>query len=52
MIIPGYNHDRPVEVKEPRASDQRQSLDVFFNDHKIAKKWEHDTSIVLVKVEK
>jgi 3D (Asp-Asp-Asp) domain-containing protein len=52
MIIPGYNHDRPVEVKDRGRLIKGNRLDVFFNDHKIAKKWGTRYLDVLVKVEK
>ncbi|MBN2512450.1 MAG: 3D domain-containing protein [Sedimentisphaerales bacterium] len=52
MIIPGYNHDRPVEVKDRGRLIKGNRLDVFFNDHKVAKKWGTRYLDVLVKVEK
>ena len=52
MIIPGYNHDHPVEVKDRGRLIKGNRLDVFFNDHKVAKKWGTRYLDVLVKVEK
>ncbi|MEN6308682.1 MAG: 3D domain-containing protein [Anaerohalosphaeraceae bacterium] len=51
MIIPGYNHERPVEVKDRGRLIKGNRLDVFFNDHKVAKKWGTRYLDVLVKVE-
>lgn len=39
MIIPGYNQDRPVEVMDRGRLIKGNRLDVFFNSHKVAKKW-------------
>lgn len=51
MIIPGYNKERPVEVKDRGRLIKGNRLDVFFNDHKVAKKWGTRYLDVLVKVE-
>jgi 3D (Asp-Asp-Asp) domain-containing protein len=51
MIIPGYNHDRPVEVKDRGGLIKGNRLDVFYNNHRVAKKWGTRYLDVLVKVE-
>jgi 3D (Asp-Asp-Asp) domain-containing protein len=51
MIIPGYNQDRPVEVKDRGGLIKGNRLDVFYNNHKVAKKWGTRYLDVLVKVE-
>lgn len=51
MIIPGYNQERPVEVKDRGRLIKGNRLDVFFNNHKVAKKWGTRYLDVLVKVE-
>lgn len=51
MIIPGYNKERPVEVKDRGRLIKGNRLDVFFNDHKTAKKWGTRYLDVLVEVE-
>lgn len=51
IIIPGYNNDRPVEVKDRGRLIRGNRLDVFFNSHKIAKKWGAKYLDVMVKVE-
>ena len=52
MIIPGYNQDRPVEVKDRGGLIKGNRLDVFYNNHKVAKKWGTRYLDVMVKVEK
>jgi len=52
MIIPGYNNDRPVEVKDRGRVIKGNRLDVFFNSHETAKKWGTRYLDVLVRVEK
>lgn len=39
MIIPGYNNERAVEVKDRGRLIKGHRLDVFFNSHKTAQKW-------------
>jgi 3D (Asp-Asp-Asp) domain-containing protein len=51
MIIPGYNQERPVEVKDRGRLIKGNHLDVFFNNHKVAQKWGTKYLDVLVKVE-
>ena len=51
MIIPGYNQDRPVVVKDRGRLIKGNRLDVFFNNHNVAKKWGTRYLDVLVKVE-
>jgi 3D (Asp-Asp-Asp) domain-containing protein len=51
MIIPGYNEDRLVEVKDRGRLIRGNRLDVFFNSHKTAKKWGAKYLDVMVKVE-
>jgi len=51
MIIPGYNQDRPVKVKDRGRLIKGNRLDVFFSDHKTAQKWGTRYLDVLVKVE-
>lgn len=51
MIIPGYNQDRPVVVKDRGRLIKGNRLDVFYNDHKVAKKWGTRYLDVMVKVE-
>jgi 3D (Asp-Asp-Asp) domain-containing protein len=52
MVIPGYNQERPVEVKDRGRLIKGNRLDVFFNNHKVAKKWGTKYLDVLVKTEK
>jgi 3D (Asp-Asp-Asp) domain-containing protein len=52
MIIPGYNQDRPVQVKDRGGLIKGNRLDVFYNNHKVAKKWGTRYLDVMVKVEK
>ncbi len=51
ILIPGYNEDRPVEVKDRGRLIRGNRLDVFFNSHKVAKKWGAKYLDVMVKVE-
>lgn len=51
MIIPGYNQERPVEVKDRGRLIKGNRLDVFFNNHKAAKKWGTRHLDVLVKAD-
>ncbi len=51
MIIPGYNQERPVEVKDRGGLIKGKRLDVFFNNHKVAQKWGARYLDVLVKAE-
>lgn len=51
IIIPGYNEDRPVVVKDRGRLIRGNRLDVFFNSHKVAKKWGAKYLDVMVKVE-
>ncbi len=51
IIIPGYNEDRPVVVKDRGRLIKGNRLDVFFNSHKTAKKWGAKYLDVMVKVE-
>ena len=49
MIIPGYNGNQPVEVKDRGRLIKGNRLDVFFASHQTAKKWGVRTVDVLVK---
>jgi 3D (Asp-Asp-Asp) domain-containing protein len=51
IIIPGYNEDRPVVVKDRGRLIKGNRLDVFFNNHQTAKKWGAKYLDVMVKVE-
>jgi 3D (Asp-Asp-Asp) domain-containing protein len=51
MIIPGYNGNQPVSVKDRGRLIKGNRLDVFFPSHQQAKKWGTKTLDVLVKVE-
>ncbi len=51
IVIPGYNEDRPVVVKDRGRLIKGNRLDVFFNSHKTAKKWGTKYLDVLVKVQ-
>jgi len=51
MIIPGYNGNKPVEVKDRGRLIKGNRLDIFFASHERAKKWGTRTLDVLVKVE-
>lgn len=39
MIIPGYNNERAVDVKDRGRLIKGNRLDVFFNSHQTAQKW-------------
>jgi 3D (Asp-Asp-Asp) domain-containing protein len=52
MVIPVYTQERPVEVKDRGRLIKGNRLDVFFNNHKVAKKWGTKYLDVLVKTEK
>lgn len=39
MIIPGYNNDKPVEVKDRGGAITVSRLDVYFDDHQEALIW-------------
>lgn len=49
MIIPGYNQNQPVEVKDRGRLIKGNRLDVYFDNHSQAKKWGSRTIDVLVK---
>jgi 3D (Asp-Asp-Asp) domain-containing protein len=49
MIIPGYSNERAVEVKDRGRLIKGNRLDVFFNNHRTAKKWGTRYLDVLVK---
>lgn len=51
MIIPGYNNDQPVDVKDRGRLIKGNRLDVFFASHRQAKKWGVKTLDVLVRVD-
>jgi 3D (Asp-Asp-Asp) domain-containing protein len=51
IIISGYNQERPVEVKDRGRLIYGNRLDVFFNNHRVAKKWGTKYLDVLVKVQ-
>ncbi len=51
MVIPGYNGNQSVEVKDRGRVIKGNRLDVFFSSHKTAKKWGTRYLDVLVKVE-
>lgn len=51
MIIPGYNKDRPVQVKDRGGLIKGNRLDVFYNNHKVAKKWGTRYLDVMVRAE-
>ena len=51
IIISGYNQERPVEVKDRGRLIYGNRLDVFFNNHQVAKKWGAKYLDVLVKVQ-
>jgi 3D (Asp-Asp-Asp) domain-containing protein len=51
IIIPGYNQDHSVIVKDRGRLIKGNRLDVFYNDHKVAKKWGARYLDVMVKVE-
>lgn len=39
LIVPGYNNDQPVEVKDRGGAITVQRLDVFFDTHQEALNW-------------
>ena len=39
MIIPGYNHNQPVKVKDRGRVIKNNRLDVFYNTHHTASRW-------------
>jgi len=39
IIVPGYNHGRPVPVLDRGTKIKGDRLDVFFDSHSEAKKW-------------
>ncbi len=49
MVIPGYNQNRPVEVKDRGRLIKGNRLDVFFASHQTAKKWGVKYLNVMVK---
>lgn len=51
MIIPGYNDNQPIKVKDRGRLIKGNRLDVFFPSHQQAKKWGVKTLDVLVKAE-
>lgn len=51
MIIPGYNHNQPVEVRDRGRLIKGNRLDVFFHSHRTAKKWGVKYLDVLVKMD-
>lgn len=51
MIIPGYNEDQPVVVKDRGRLIKGNRLDVFFHSHRQAQKWGVKTLDVLVRVD-
>lgn len=51
MIIPGYNSNQPVTVKDRGRLIKGNRLDVFFHSHQQAQKWGTKTLDVWVKVE-
>lgn len=51
MVIPGYNDNQPVKVKDRGRVIKGNRLDLFFNSHNIAQKWGTQYLDVLVCVE-
>lgn len=51
MIIPGYNDNQPIKVKDRGRLIKGNHLDVFFHSHQQAQKWGVKTLDVLVKAE-
>lgn len=49
MIIPGYNNNQPVEVKDRGRLIKGNRLDIYFDSHQQAKKWGSRTLEVLVR---
>ncbi len=39
LIVPGYNNNQPVEVRDRGGSITNQRLDVFFDSHQEALEW-------------
>ena len=39
MIIPGYNNDKAVEVKDRGGAIKDNKLDLYFDDHQSALNW-------------
>ena len=39
LIVPGYNNDQPVEVKDRGGAITVSRLDVFYDTHQTAKNW-------------
>lgn len=39
MVVPGYNANEPVQVKDRGRLIKGNRLDVFFHSHRVAKKW-------------
>jgi 3D (Asp-Asp-Asp) domain-containing protein len=39
LIVPGYNNGEPVKVMDRGRVIKGDRLDVFFNSHRVAKKW-------------
>jgi len=39
LIVPGYNDNKPVEVKDRGGAITVQRLDVYFDDHQTALNW-------------
>jgi 3D (Asp-Asp-Asp) domain-containing protein len=51
MIVPGYNNNRQVDVKDRGRLIKGNRLDVFFASHRQAQKWGVKTLDVLVRVD-
>ena len=51
MIIPGYNHDMPVEVMDRGRLIKGNRLDVFMHSHREAQKWGCRELDVFVKID-
>jgi len=39
MVVPGYNNNEPVQVKDRGRLIKGNRLDVFFSSHRVAQKW-------------
>lgn len=50
MLIPGYNNEQPVEVKDRGGAIRGERLDVFFNSHQEALQWGVQYLDVLIQV--